>query len=114
MGQAAHPPVAPGNTAMHPLHIALQDGFRQHSVAITVDGRDVYNKSGVTTDLRISRADAVDVEVAQPRVRIEVVVDPGNIRAAWDHDAQAAPYLAISLEGGRLRFTASQEPFRYL
>ncbi len=99
---------------MHPLHIALQDGFRQNSVAITVDGRTVYNKSGVTTDLRISRADAVDVELPQATARIGVAVGPGNITATRDHDAQAAPYLAISLEGGRLLFTTSREPFRYL
>jgi hypothetical protein len=99
---------------MYPLHIALQDGFRQNSVTITIDGRTVYSRPDVTTDLRISRADAVDTEVAQPRVRVGVTVDPGNVTASREHDAQAEPFLAISLEGGQVRFTPSQEAFRYL
>ena len=99
---------------MHSLHIALQDGFRENSVTITVDGRTVYDKHGVVTDLRISRADSVDIEGVAAKVQVAVLVNPGNITATWDHDAQAAPYLAISLEGGQLRFTASQESFRYL
>ena len=99
---------------MYPLHIALQDGFRQHHVTITVDGRTVYSRQDVTTDLRISRADAVDTEVAQPRVRVGITVEPGNITASQEHDAQVAPFLAISLEGDQVRFTASQEVFRYL
>lgn len=99
---------------MHTLHIALQDGFRQHSVVVTVDGRTIYDRQDVTTDLRISRADAVDTEVPQSVVRIDVTVQPGPITATREHDVQASPYLAISLDGGQLRFTASNEVFRYL
>ena len=114
MGQAASLPAERGSTAIYTLHIALQDGFRQNGVTITVDGRTVYDKSGIATDLRISRADEVDVEGVAAKVRVGVVVSPGHVTATWDHDAQASPYLAISLEGGQLRFTASQEAFRYM
>ncbi len=53
---------------MYPLHIALHDGFQRRHVVIVVDGRTVFDRAGVTTDLRISRADAVDIEVTAQRI----------------------------------------------
>jgi hypothetical protein len=55
---------------MHPLHFALHDGFQRHHVTIRVDGKVVFDRDGITTDLRISRADAADVEVSGPQAQI--------------------------------------------
>jgi hypothetical protein len=97
------------------LHIALHDGFRGNHVTITVDGNVVYDRSGVATDLRISRADAVDVDVAATSVAVAVDVDAGAIAGAVTVDLSAAPYVAIDLmDGGKLRFTHSGEAFAYL
>jgi hypothetical protein len=96
------------------LHIALHDGFTGQTVSIAVDHREVYRRSGVRTDLRISRADAVDTEAAGPEITVEVTVDPGDQRAVMRVDICATPYLAIDLKSGAIHLTLSGEPFHYM
>jgi hypothetical protein len=99
---------------MPKLHIALHDGFRGNHVVIAVDGNVVFDRSGVTTDLRISRADAIDVDVTAASVTVAVNVDPGAIAGTVTVDVAAAPFLAIELLEGGVRFIHSVEPFRYM
>jgi hypothetical protein len=100
---------------MYPLHIALHDGFQGHTVVITVDGREVYNKSSVTTNVAISRADAFDVQVASHTVRIEVSVEPGGRQGSTEVDVTQYPFLAVSLErDGSITFQPSTQRFRYM
>jgi hypothetical protein len=100
---------------MHPLHIALHDGFQGHTVAITVDGREVYNRSSVTTNVAISRADAFDVQVASNKVRVEVSVEPGSRKESTEVDVTQYPFVAVSLErDGSISFQPSKQPFRYM
>ena len=97
------------------LHIALHDGFAGQPVRIWLNRQTVYDQPGVRTDLRISRADAIDIETPPQPVRVSVEIDPGGISSATEVDAVATPYLAIDLEAdGHLRWTPSAEPFRYL
>jgi len=98
---------------MFPLHIALHDGFRDHSVTISVSGREVYRKQHVSTDLSISRADAVDSS-APGKARVEVSVEPGHYTASLEVDPALTAFVAVSLEGEQLTLKASKELFRYL
>jgi hypothetical protein len=98
---------------MATVHIALQDGFQSDSVAIRVDGREVYNKDGVTTDLRISRADGFDVEAPDAGATVEVRAR--GISVATAVDPRRAPYVAVDIgSDGRPRMRLSEEPFAYL
>jgi len=98
---------------MPKLHIALHDGFRGNHVVITVDGKVVFDRTGVKTDLRISRADAIDVDVAAASAAVVVNVDA--VTDTLTVEVAATPFLAIDLvDGGKLRFTRSAEPFRYM
>jgi hypothetical protein len=100
---------------MNTLHIALHDGFQGHTVIVTVEGRVAFNKSSVTTNLAISRADAFDVPVTAGNVRVEVSVQPGGRQGSTQIDVTANPFLAVSLEpDGRIAFQVSAEPFRYM
>ena len=100
---------------MHPLHIALHDGFQGHTVVITVDGREVYNQSSVTTNVAISRADAFDIQVASNTVRIEVSVEPGGRQGSTEVDVTQYPFVAVSLErNGSITFQPSTQLFRYM
>lgn len=95
------------------LHIALQDGFTGEPVSIRLDGVEVYRKPRVSTDLRISRADAVDVEVLSSRATVELEVRAE--RATIRIDPQETPFLAVSLDPeGHPQFRASAEPLAYL
>lgn len=95
------------------LHIALNDGFAGDAVAILVDGREVYNKTGVKTDLRISRADQVDAEAPDAGATIEVRA--GGRSATTQADPGATPYLAVDIgPSGQLEIRRSAEPFPML
>lgn len=96
------------------MHIALHDGFAGHTVTIAVNKREVYRRTGVRTDLRISRADAFDTDVAGPTAEVDVAVEPGGLAATTRVDTAATPYLAIDLKGGALRLIPSAERFLYM
>jgi hypothetical protein len=93
------------------LHITLCDGFRGHTVTITVNGHEVYRRSGVTTAFR-SAADTVEVETASDVVHVAVSATPGPFHGSLDIDLSAHPHLAISLVGdGTVSFEPSARPF---
>lgn len=97
------------------LHIALQDGFQQDTVIIYANGRTVYQKAGVTTNLAISLADTLELEVEKEAVRVEVVVASRDQRASITVNPGQTPYLAIQLgQEGALRLLPSAYPFRYM
>jgi hypothetical protein len=100
---------------MHTLHIALHDGFQGHTVAIKVDGREVYNKTSVTTNVTISRADAFDVEVGSNKARIEVSIEPGERKGSTEIDVTQHPFVAVSLVNNEsIFFQPSKKLFRYM
>jgi hypothetical protein len=100
---------------MHPLHIALHDGFRGQHVRITVNGQIVFDRTDVRTDLRISQAAAVDTTAPARRVTLSAAIDPGGISGSTEVDVVATPFVSLDLlADGSLRWNPSAEPFRYL
>jgi hypothetical protein len=98
---------------MTTLHIALHDGFTGDAVSIRLDGQEVYSKPNVKTDLRISRADGLDVETPRPDATVEVQARGRTASAAVD--PARTPYLAVDLgPDGQPAIRASAEPFAYL
>ena len=98
---------------MHPLQIALHDGFRDSSVVIQVNGREVFNQT-VTTDLTISRAGSVDVQ-APAKAKVTVSAEPGGHRGSFEVDVAGTPFLAVSINReGKIVFRASKEAFLYM
>jgi len=59
------------------LRVRLGEGFQNNTVTVLVDGKQVYGRSGVSTDWTISRADSVDVQVDTASVQVEVAVQDG-------------------------------------
>ena len=94
------------------MHLVLRDGFREHSVVITMNDRRVYEADGVTTDPITARAGAVAVRAAAAKTRVGVSVTPGNLAAVFDVDIGVHPHVAISLiGGGTVAFETSTRPF---
>lgn len=87
------------------LRVRLGDGFQDNTVTLRVNGQQVFHKSGVTTDLRISRADSVDLPVGSSIVRLEVAVD-GGPSAAREIDPAETPFVDASVVEGRLELQA--------
>lgn len=100
---------------MQPLHIALHEGFRGHTVTIRLDGKEIFKRSSVTTDLAISRADAFDVQVSSNLVGIEALAEPGGHKGSTQLDVTQYPFLSVSLEpDGSISFRPSKQFFRYM
>ena len=99
---------------MNNLQIALQDGFENDSVIILVNGRERYNKSGVTTNRVISLADTVTCSVDTLSAVIQVDVTSKNIRGNRDVLVSEFPFVAVGVgKGNVVEIIPSKESFRY-
>jgi hypothetical protein len=97
------------------LHIALQEGFFNDIVIVRVDGREAFNKAGVSTKLQIGRAGAFDLELDPGPARVEVTL-PGKGRSGTATIEVSHPtYLGVSVaRDGSLAFQTSDRPFGYV
>jgi len=90
------------------LSVKLRDGFNDDTVSITVNGKEVYRKSGVNTDLTISFADAVAVPVKNSPVTLEVAVE-GRQREQKEINVRATPFVEVWCTAGGMELRASKE-----
>ena len=98
---------------MSNLVIDLQDGFANDRVEVRVNDRQVYAKDGVSTDLRLSRADGVRLQLAKGPVEVHVNVSSRGLSATERLDISADVYLAVSVSDTDLKFRTSDRPFFY-
>lgn len=98
---------------MATLNITLGDGFADDTVAISLDGRQVYAKDHVKTDLRISRADGFETEAPERGATLEVRARGQSASAKVDAGREA--YVAVDIDPqGKPEIRQSHEPFPYL
>lgn len=90
------------------LHVKLRDGFRNDTVTVRVNGQRVYQKSGVSTDLTISHADSIDIQVQAAAIELEVSVEGGQT-VSRPVQVQETPFIEVWNTGGRLELRASGE-----
>jgi uncharacterized protein YcfJ len=84
------------------LRVRLGEGFQDNTVSVRIDGKQVYDRSNVRTDLTISRADSFDVAVDGPSVQLEVAVQGGpTVRRAVE-PAQT-PFVEVRFIDGLLQ-----------
>lgn len=70
--------------------------------------------TGVTTDLRISRADAVEVPLGDGPLRLSVSLPDRDISGSVVVQGKSAIYVGVSVTGDLVEFTVSDEPFGYM
>ena len=90
------------------LFVKLRDGFSDETVTISVNGKEVYRKSAVTTDLTISFADAVEIPVPESKVTLEVAVLHGQ-RGAKEIMVQETPFVDVWVIEGKMDLRASKD-----
>ena len=83
------------------LNLYLTDGFKNDRVAIHVNGRKVFDESGVTTKTLIGLAKqlspiAVDGEMAT----LELELPEKGVRATIDADLSKGNQVPIGIENG--------------
>ena len=96
------------------LHVALQEGFDNDNVLMRLNDQPVYESAGVTTDLRIGRADAVEVPLGEGRLRLSVTLPDRGISGAVVIQSTNTVFVGVSVEGDAVEFTVSDQPFGYL
>jgi len=84
------------------LRVRLGDGFKNNTVSVLVDGKQVYGRSNVNTDWTISHADSFDVEVDGPTVQLEVAVQGGPTIRGSVEPAQT-PFVEVRFLDGQLQ-----------
>lgn len=90
------------------LFVKLRDGFSNDTVTIRVNGKEVYRKSEVSTDLTISFADAVEVPVEESIVNLEVAVEGGQVETK-EVRVQETPFVDVWIIEGKMELRESKE-----
>jgi hypothetical protein len=94
------------------IRIDFQDGFDDDTVVVTSGAREIARLEHVTTNLAITRADAVSAEVEEGTIPLRIEVPSRNASAALDVDGDSTPFVVVKLVDGRLDAHAtSEEPF---
>jgi hypothetical protein len=90
------------------LSVKLRDGFSNNTVTVEVNDKEVYRKSGVTTDLTISFADAVEIPVEESTVKLKVAVEGGETKTK-EVRVQETPFVDVWIIEGKMEFLSSKE-----
>jgi len=90
------------------LHIKLRDGFHNNTVVIKLNNKEVYHKSGISTDLSISFADAVDVFVEESIVKLEVAVQDAQ-RMEKDIRVGETSFVDVWIMDGKMELRESKD-----
>ncbi len=90
------------------LSVKLRDGFSNNTVTVEVNEKEVYHKSGVSTDLTISFADAVEIPVEKSIVKLKVAVEGGETETK-EIRVQETPFVDVWIIEGKMELRASKE-----
>jgi hypothetical protein len=97
---------------MATLNIALEEGFDNDRVIVSVNGKR-FERSGVTTKLQIGLAEQFEAHTGDGKVTIDVDLPERSVSGKYELDATDMVYLGISVEGQTLRFRHSSQLFGY-
>lgn len=99
---------------MPTVTVDLQDGFDGDTVEIEVDGGPRWREDAVTTNLVVSLAASVPLEVEAGEHELRVAVPSRGVEAVLRIDAAADVPVAANLADGELRLEQLPERPYYL
>jgi hypothetical protein len=95
--------------------LAFEDGFLNDTIAVSVNGKQVYFKQKVTTKRVIGLASSVNINCIQEgTVTIDIEVPSRKISKHFSLDLSHNLYLAISIQDSKLVHRISDEPLGYM
>lgn len=94
--------------------MALEEGFADDLVVVSVGGREVYRKDGVTTRMQIGRADSVEVPVDGGELEIAISLPRRGLEERVTARLDDRLYLGLSLEGDAIVYRMAEDPFGYV
>jgi len=100
---------------MAQLRIDLQEGFVGDTVAISLDGKEVFRESNLRTRLQIGLAKSFATEANQALTLVEIRVVERKLSAAFTVDTSNPVFVGVSVDpGGALAHRISREAFGYV
>lgn len=99
---------------MATLVIDLQDGFSADTVIVHVNGEEVYHKQGVNTNLAISRADSLHIQVPDGTANMNINVLSRHLSKTVAFQVTTTLYVGISILDGALEVQFSDKQFFYM
>jgi len=99
---------------MSTLTIDLQEGFAGDTVAIRANRAEVYRRTGVSTNLAISLADSIELELPEGEVDLEIEVPTRGAAHSLRIALTGHLFLTVSLVEGRIETSTSTERPLYL
>jgi hypothetical protein len=96
------------------LGLDFQDGFRNDSIVVQIEGEEVYRSEDVTTQLLLGLADSFTTQVPRGTIQIEIDVPTRDLTRSISLEVDGETYLGVSILGGMLEITPPRdEPFPY-
>ncbi len=96
------------------LHIALQDGFRNNTVLMRLNGKRIYRKNNLKTRTQIGLADSVELETDEGPASLEVSLPQERIVGSIAFVLKSVTYIGVSIIEGEVQFKVQNVPFGYL
>ncbi len=97
------------------LSIALEEGFSEDLVVISLDGVEVYRQPRVATRLQIGLADSFELQTAASSVTVAVALPDKGLATELELEVAGVLYLGISISpSGELVHRRSTIPFGYV
>jgi hypothetical protein len=91
---------------MH-LTIKLRDGFKDDKVVLTLDDKEIYRRIALSSDLTISFADALELEVEQNIAQLTVDV-AGRPKQSLQINISETPFIEIWIINNHLEIRPSK------
>lgn len=96
------------------FHIAFQEGFHEDEVQVEHNGQRVYQKSKITSDVRIGLADSFETpQLDGPDVLYFIIPEKG-IKQRITFEFSHTVYIAVSYVDQELQLSVSDQPFGYM
>lgn len=99
---------------MPTLHIALEEGFENDGIVVTVDGVERYRHEGLLTKLQSGLADQFQADVSAGQSTISVLVPSRNVSGTTTLAVAEDLHVGISLTSDGIRFRNSSSTFGYV
>lgn len=99
---------------MDVLELALQNGFDNFEVEVSVDGKVVLRRQGVKTRYQVGLAETCTLNIEAGTHDVLVNLVDHDVQACISIDPDNTPYLGLNYDEGQLVFTPSATPFHYL
>ena len=97
------------------LHIALQEGFVDDTIVVTVNGTEVFRKTGVNTRHQIGLADSFELDISEDNVTVSVSLPSRDLLNSIRINLPFPLFLGVSITmEDQVSFSISSTPFGYL